>query len=284
MKYLTKIRILKLCTAHKTLWLLLVLLFVYSEANAQYAFRKKWTFNVNAGLSSYYGSLSQYKADPIRKFLNESRPAIGISLSKHINPLVEIQTQFLTGGLASEERDSATYYKGSFMEFNINGRVNIINIILGESKDRKAHVYVTLGGGVVIINSQLYNYPDEENVINENPVEVISTRFVLPYGIGFSYKLNDNIDLTLDISRRLLNTEILKTNFDYYNYTAIGLNYNFDFPRGFKLQLKRKRYAYVEHDDKALNKYMRKKNKWRKNPGPLVKKHHKRRPKRTIRG
>ena len=259
-------------------------LFLYNDVNSQYAFRKKWTFNVNAGLCSYYGSFSEYKADPIRKFLNESRPGIGISLSKHLSPIVQLRGDFLTGGLASERKDSSTYYQGSFMEFNFNGRLNVINVLLGENEDRKAHAYLMLGAGFVIINSEFHNMRNAENIILTDPQKITSTRFVMPFGLAFDIKVGKNLDLTLDISRRLLKTQILGTDFNYYNYTAIGLNYNFDFPRNFRLNIKPKRYAYAEHDDKALDRYMRKKNKWRRNPGPLVKKHYKRRPKRKVGG
>ncbi len=283
MKELTKILQKKLFTPYYIV-VFFIMLFSYNDADAQYAFRKKWTFNVNAGLSSYYGSFSEYKADPIRKFLNESRPAIGITLSKHISPVVEVRTDFLTGGLASEQQDSSTYYRGSFIEFNVNGRLNVINVILGENEERKAHIYLMLGAGVSIINSQYHNVINPEGYTESEPVKSTSTRFVLPYGIAFSYKLSTNLDLTLDISRHLLKTTIGGYDFDYYNYTALGLNYNFDFPRNFRLNLKRKNYAYVKHDDKALERYSKKKSKWRRNPGPLVKKHHKRRPKRKLRG
>ena len=264
--------------------LIVFLFLLHNEVSSQYAFRKQWTFNVNSGLCSYYGSFSEYKADPIRKFMNESRLGIGVSLSKHITPIVQVRTDFLTGGLASEKRDSSEYYQGSFLEFNINGRLNVINVILGENEERKGHIYLMLGAGVSIINSGFYNIRNEENILIKEPQEVISTRLVIPFGIAFSYKLSKNLDLTLDVSRRLLKTQILDTDFDYYNYTAIGLNYNFDFPRNFRLNFKPKRYAYVEHSDKELEKYMKKKKKWRRNPGPLVKKHYKKRPKIKIGG
>ena len=261
-----------------------LLLFFYNDINAQYSFRKKWTFNVNAGLSSYYGSFSEYKADPIRKFINESRPAIGISLSKHISPVIQIRGNILSGGLASEQKDSSEYYRGSFIEFNINVRLNVINVILGENEERKAHIFLMLGSGVSIVNSQFHNMRNNENILNTEPEKLTSTRFVLPFGLAFSYKLSNSLDLTLDINRHLLKTTINGTNFNYYNYTALGLNYNFDFPHNFRLKFKRKSYAYVKHDDKALERYVKKKNKWRRNPGPLVKKHNKRRPKRRLHG
>lgn len=216
--------------------------------------------------------------------MNESRFGVGVSLSKHLTPAIQLRTDFLTGGLASERRDSLGYYQGSFLELNMNGRLNIINVLLGENEERKAHVYLMLGAGLSIINSEFHNMRNEENIIKEEPDEVVSTRFVMPFGIAFSYKLGKNLDLTLDVSRRLLKTQILNTDFNYYNYTAIGLSYNFDFPRNFRLNLKPKRYSYVEHDDKALEKYMKRKKKWRRKPGPLIKKHYKKRPKRKIGG
>lgn len=258
--------------------------FLSEGAIAQYAFRKKWTFNVNAGLCSYYGSFSEYKADPIRKFLNESRPGIGVSLSKHISPIIQVRGDFLTGGLASEKRDSSEYYQGSFLEFNVQGRLNVINVLLGEQEDRKAHAYLLLGAGMTVINSQFHNMKNDEGIIPDEPQKITSSRFVLPFGIAFDLKVGKNLDLTLDVTRRLVKTQILGTDFDYYNYTAIGLSYNFDFPRNFRLNLKRKHYAYVEHDDKALERYMRKKKKWRRKPGPLIKKHHRKKPKRKIGG
>jgi hypothetical protein len=281
-----KIQIIKRKNGLKPIYIFwfLCILIINSNIYSQYAFRKKWTFNVNAGLSSYYGSFSQYKADPIRKFINESRPGAGIALSKHLSPILQLRGDFLTAGLASEKRDSSAYYQGSFMEFTVNGKVNVVNIIMGEQEDRKAHAYLFLGMGMSIINSQFHNMENEEGIVPEDPQKVTSSRFVIPFGLAFDLKVGKNLDLTLDISRHLLKTSILGTDFDYYNYTAIGLSYNFDFPRNFHLNLKRKRYEYVEHDDKALNKYMRRKNKWRRNPGPLIKKHHKRRPKRKIGG
>jgi len=253
----------------KSIALTLILIFVISlPINAQYSnyerntirFIEGWLVNLNIGLTSFFGDLSVYDYDIIKKFSDESKIGGGIILSKKISNTFTMSGQILYGGLKGTKESSNIYFIGSVLESSFIGFVNLTQIISPNNPNRKLNVYGTLGIGLVMLKSKLYDLKTD-SLIKEFGYGTNTIETLIPLGARLSYSLNTSFDFTFDISIRRVDTDKLdaqlgNNNRDYYSYISFGISYNL-----FSSKYSNIRYDRTKTKPKPKRKYPIKKRK-----------------------
>ncbi|MCD4746003.1 MAG: hypothetical protein K8R58_06865 [Bacteroidales bacterium] len=188
------------------------------------AFWEDWSVNLNFGETSFYGDVSFYDEDFVKKLSNESGIAFGLIGTKYINNIFSVGGHLLSGSLKGENSKSS--FEASIFEYNFHGTVNFINLVFPYNNSKMFFVgYV--GIGQFIFKSKL-NYFDPSKDSEEQNTGV--PEFVYFFGFGVFYEINDRINITGDMAIRQAQNDALDTqrkndNYDYYTYLSIGVTY-----------------------------------------------------------
>ncbi len=188
-------------------------------------FWNNWSLNVNAGMTSYYGDLSYYDSDLLKKLQNESGPAFGIIISKFLIPSVGISGQMLHGHFKGGNNNVA--FKTSFLEYNIQACIDFVQLFVPDSPE-KFSVNGYAGIGQSWFKTASYVYNEGRSVSNNQQTEV--PEFVIVFGTGLSYEIASNLSVTVDFALRSSQNDMLdnytkNNNNDFYSYTNVGLTY-----------------------------------------------------------
>lgn len=186
-----------------------------------------WSVNLNVGLTSYYGDLSQYDLNFTRKLIYESKPAYGLKLSKQIKSFV-LSGQVIYGGFKSNYRPEHTF-ETRMIEYSVQVGMEMMHLIFPQ-KTQKYGLEVYVGIGQFIFNTSLDSYFDglqEPDVYSTGVPE-----FVYFFGGGLFVNVSDRIKLTTELSIRQVQNDnmdkyIAHGDFDYYSLLNIGITYCF---------------------------------------------------------
>jgi hypothetical protein len=192
-------------------------------------FWQNWSFNANLGVTSFFGDLSKYDTDPFKKITHESGPAYGGILTRHLSPKFSLAGQLLAGNLKGSNYLGSSF-ESSFIEYNFQGRFDILNIIWPSTISRFG--VIAYGGiGQFLFNttkSVLIDDGMEKSVNNTGVPE-----FVYIFGAGLYYKITPEYSITLDLAIRQtqndkLDNYIKNSANDYYSHLSIGFSYNLE--------------------------------------------------------
>jgi len=207
--------------------------------NAQYhkpykkqgGFRDGWLVNVNIGVTSFFGDLSVFDFDFVKKLTEESDFGAGIIFAKEISPLITFNTQFLYGKLKGTKEASNCYFNSSIMEGSFNGQINISQIISHKKTYRKINVFGNLGIGLVSIKSKLFDLKTD-SLIHSFGFGRKTIESIIPFGFRINFYINERFDLDLSFSNKRVDTDKLDSqsgnnNKDFFSYTSVGVTYKF---------------------------------------------------------
>ncbi len=189
-------------------------------------FWDNWSINANAGLTSFFGDVSIYDTEIIDKFTKESGPAFSAILSKHFNEKFAVSGQLLYGGLKAENTTGRSF-ESSFMEYNFQARVNLVNVLWPYNLSKLG--FNAYGGlGQFMFNTTAYQDMDGNTETVETSTSV--PEFVYFVGMGLSYKFNHKLGATVDMALRQAQNDKIDAltkndNYDYYTHISIGLTY-----------------------------------------------------------
>jgi len=189
-------------------------------------FWDNWSVNANGGLTSFYGDLSMYDTEIMEKLTKESGPAFGGVVTKYFNAKFGVSGQLLYGNLKGTNTTKISF-KASFVEYNIQFRVNFVKLFSPYSLS-KFGIEAYGGAGQFVFKSTKYDLSHSDP---DTDVQNTGTpEFVYFAGMGASYKINDMFGVTFDVSMRQaqndkLDDYVKNKNFDYYSYTNIGITY-----------------------------------------------------------
>ncbi len=189
---------------------------------------KNWSLSVNAGVTSYFGDLSKYDNDVFGKLRYESEPAFSVMLNKQFGGAFGVGGQLLYGGL-SNQRSEISDFRTDFMEYNVQARLDIIDVINGpDPSDFGLTLFAGVGQFLFKTTDYTYNEGDSRRNIHSTGVP----EFVYFGGGELSYALNERIAVTLDLAVRQAQNDKLDNmvrgdDFDYYSFTSIGITYRF---------------------------------------------------------
>ncbi len=221
----------------KTLIFFLLLFLANRTVNAQGGDAPNWNVNINAGTSLFFGDVKQYKLWPVTNNENEWRMGAGLMVSRQFSPVFGVRGQGLYGQLSGTRRASNMFFENSYLEFNINGTVNINNLFGEKRGDRFVNVYLTGGIGIVNYNTYVYTLDTKQQIAsvgngNGKGIGGRTLEGILTGGLGIDFRLNDKMSLNLESANRIMNSDMMDHwvngfPYDVYNYTSVGLTYRF---------------------------------------------------------
>jgi len=206
------------------------------------------SINVSTGVTSFYGDISDYDNDIIKKYTLESGGAHSIKIKKGLVSNLSFSTQVLLGNLKGIKVNKRTGNKYEFstklLEYNFAINYNISKAFSGRSSNFDFYIYA--GMGQFFFHSAFSSYikVEEEYKLSEtreeNTFKNKTPEFVYFFGAFAEYKVTDNIGLILELGLRQAHNDKLDARYypgpndnkpltwDYYTNTSVGITYHFD--------------------------------------------------------
>ncbi len=194
--------------------------------------------NLNGGIASHFGDISIFDINPGKKITNESGPGFGVIGTWYITHTFGISGQILAADIRADKSEIS--FQTRIFEYNLQGRINCMNIIL-PGRDPKFGFEVYAGIGQFFFTT--IKYYESANQTDKTVYPARVPEFVYFFGGGFSYKVSKNIRLNTDLAIRQCQTdrldEVVRNNdFDYYSYFSLGVS--FDISRWIRPKVKTK--------------------------------------------
>jgi len=229
----------------KMLGVAFAILFIAISVNAQdnkekpasSSFSPYWFLNGHVGFSEFYGDLNKF-----RFFQNPGNWNLGggLYIGHQFIPMLGLRGELLYAGLGAEYDDKGMNMKGSYFEYNLNPTLSLVNLFSRYNPDRKFDIYAFGGIGQSHFRSTTKDiksgppggYKTNDSLgFDGKGFGKRELLLVFPYGIGASYALSDNWDLTLETSARYTGTDKLdgwtSKKYDQYGITTLGVTYKF---------------------------------------------------------
>jgi hypothetical protein len=216
------------------------------EGHAQSGIFSDMGINFSTGVTSFYGDISDYDDDIIKKYTIESGTAYSFKLNKAIIDNFSISAQVLSGNLKGVKVRPAVKYEFTtkLLEYNFAFNYNLTRAISGN--DSPFGFYIYAGMGQFFFHSSSSSYVKHENdeyilkgVLEENTFKKKKPEFVYFFGGFVEYNIAKSFGLTLDLGLRQAHNDKLdaryyphpddgkKLTWDYYTHTSFGLSYYF---------------------------------------------------------
>jgi hypothetical protein len=192
----------------------------------QYTFLKEWSFGLNTGVTSYYGDLSLHDRNYFNKVRYESKPAVGIIVTKHLNNTFAVASQVIYGGFRCDFSPELAF-NTRLLEYNIQGRVDLFELMVPDNPFRlKGIAFAGLGQFIFNVSGPDGAGSDFNGTVHNTRVP----EFVIFFGGGLSYEINYRFRITAELALRQAQNDRLDNfvhgnNFDYYNALLVGITY-----------------------------------------------------------
>ena len=194
----------------------------------------KWSVGVFAGVSQFYGDVSQ--SNFFEKWGNdETKLSAGIMFGRQINPWLTLRAQYITAQLNSSKetfedgRPATLFMDTQFDEFGVHGKVHLNEFIWNDERQnpRKYQLYGFAGLGFATYDAELYDFELDER-INQNAATTAS----FDIGVGVDYQVYKNWNAMLETGWRLAGTDkldVMQGGFgsDIPFNISFGVNYKF---------------------------------------------------------
>lgn len=247
----------------------------FSNLSDEQIYRKEnkyntWSVTLGYGTLFYYTDVIDYTVFP----KSNLKLSPSVIVSKQLGRAWGLDAEFITGQLYGEKNNR--YFKGDFMDYSMNLRFSINQLVAFGPLADKWDIYGKIGFGVNAFRSRLRRldddtfmqvndvhknlggYPkppgwsDNDYLVlgydKQNPQDKQSrqTEIVVPIGVGARYRLNKSFDLGIETTMRNLTADNLDANFsgadnDSYLYTSFNVTY--------KIGKKDKRHARWTYKD-----------------------------------
>ena len=218
---------------------ILICFFVFESISVAYSQHIKTlqpnSYNWEIGLNMGGVGLSNEEITPR---LKSCKLGYGVSISKQFTPLFGFKGHLLIGGLIGESADYSFNFK--LIETAINGTVNISNLILGTDRNQLITVYGLVGIGYSNFDGNTVNlHTGDINAFGYHSGKgIFGYRLagIVNLGLSVEYILNNNFNATFEsafkfMKDRLLDGAVVRSDYDSYNYTSIGIAYKIPFSK-----------------------------------------------------
>jgi hypothetical protein len=188
--------------------------------------RTSWSVNINGGLTSYFGDLSQNDLNIGNKLSHESGPAASIILTRNIyRDAIGLSGQVLAGKLKGSKDDIS--FSADLIEYNLQARIDFVRLFMPR-KYNPIGVVGYAGAGQFLFNTNKVEMNEGNLKTSKQNTEV--PEFVIFFGGGIYYKLNSNLGITADLSLHQcqndrLDDYVKNDNYDYFTYLSVGVSY-----------------------------------------------------------
>ena len=234
------------------LWLILPVTRVLSQTNGELGnrFFSNWSVSLSGGPNIFFGDLKRYKFWPSTDLsngrINEIRYAGAFSLNRQLSHIFTLRGQVLYGEIAGEKlhyKDGSPcnqYFEGNIFEYNINTTVNLSNLIGRYNPRRFFFVYATLGAGFSNWIVKTRDLVTHQQIGGNGSLSNWTTEIVIPAGLGAYFTIKDKVNIGLEWTDRVVNSDKLDNTpggfpYDAYSLFALNVTYNFNKRSGIKL-------------------------------------------------
>ena len=174
-----------------------------------------WSLSVKGGLMYFYGDVRQlnYTSDnPYKK----TNGCFGIEATKNFNHILSARLGALTGGLSGSSPNLNLHFTTQLKQYTLEGVVNLNDLISFYPRKAKiCNAYLFAGVGMIAFHSKVYTY-DENTFVTGfgwdttgNTKTKARQEWVYPFGIGIRFKADATIDVGVEFSMQLTNTDKL---------------------------------------------------------------------------
>ena len=189
------------------------------------------------GMLPFYGDVRElhYSANnPYKK----TNTGFSLEVNKNLNSIFGVKADVISGGLSGSSPNLNLHFNTNILEYSVSGFVNVNNLIsFYPQKEKLLNFYLFAGVGLVDYRSAVFTY-DENTFITGygwSSGGLTKTKriaeVVYPIGVSVKYKADPKIDVGLEMSLHLTNTDkldawVVKNSFaDRYGYVAICFTY-----------------------------------------------------------
>lgn len=192
---------------------------------------------IKLGVLPFYGDIKQYKPDVENRY---HKTDFGFALEgiKNYNEKFGLRANLMFASLSGSSPNLNLYFRNKLKELSLSGLVNINNLLsIYTKKERFINVYTFAGLGIINFRSKLNNYTDDTFVnavgwdsLGNNKTSS-KTDFVYPLGMGVKFKVDPKIDIGMEYTLHLTNTDKLDAQMvsnsymDRYSYIAVSITY-----------------------------------------------------------
>lgn len=188
---------------------------------------QNWSLSLNVGFTSYYGDLSQYDGNFPLKLVFESKPAVGLKLTKYLIPVLGVSGQVIYGGFHSDFLEGHSF-ETRLVEYNFMAVLDVTRLVF-PGKLRDYGLEVSAGMGQFLFQTSLTANDDGQHSVvslkNGTP------EFVYFFGGEFYYKINRRFRLTANLSIRQAQNDnidkyVASNDYDYYSWFSFGITWS----------------------------------------------------------
>jgi hypothetical protein len=212
----------------------LIILFLHNPAQAQsFNWQKNFSIGISGGVSSFYGDLSVYDRQPLKKIINESDVAIGISIGHQLSSVLSLNLSYVDGKLKGKNDELKHYFNSDYSEASIASHISISRLMFPQRIGR-VELYSTTGIGLLLFHSIERQILDNSSTIEQESNianEIKMNTPVLKLGMGFNYEVSNRLNLSSEIAFRVTGNDMIDAHEgstgikDYYSVVSIGLTY-----------------------------------------------------------
>jgi opacity protein-like surface antigen len=226
-----------------------IVLLVSQKTFAQFT-PSKWEIGINAGTLIYQGDLSE---SPLG-YTNSLKPAIGLWVSKSLDPYFSIRANLLQGSLGADESTYASpeyrrhrnlAFNSSVSEFSAQLVWDLYGKTYREGM-RRFSPYLFVGAGFAILHiDRNWSRFDTTYFNSKSPAAIglgIDTLHktpgflpIIPVGIGARYMVSDHIYINAEATYRIFSSDYIDgfsyagnpAKNDHYYGLSLGVSYRF---------------------------------------------------------
>lgn len=220
---------------------LIIQLFPTSTQAQSFNWQQNFTLGISGGASSFYGDLSVYDRQPLKKVTKESDLSYGISVGHQLSSVLSLNVSYIDGRLKGKNNELLHYFNSDFKEASIASHISISHMLFPYRTGR-ADIYTTTGIGLMRFHSierhilENNNTDDQESNI---AIETESETPIIKLGVGCNFEVNTHLNISTEIAFRVTGNDMIDAHKgstgikDYYSIFSIGLSYVFNRSRSY---------------------------------------------------
>lgn len=215
-----------LCASKLSLFALFIFCLPVQWASAQQnkqdkPFEKHLFVQPKIGLTEYFGDIN-----PDDLFNKNPKLGIGLDAGYQFSPVLGLRADFMNTKLYSEKSVQDKKLNSKLFDINAELTIDITEWFLDYKPDRFANVYLLGGLGYTSYKSKLERLSTGALMYEHDSRQ---SEFVLPFGGGVGFRINNNLRLNMEYVSRITNHDD-KMDFqaklqkrDWYSFASAGL-------------------------------------------------------------
>lgn len=196
-----------------------------------------WAIGAKFGMLPFYGDVRMLKYTPDNKY-RKTNTGFAFEGIKNLNHIFGIRADVLLAGLSGSSINLNKHFIAGIKEFSVSGIVNLNDLIsFYPEREKVINAYIFAGIGLMNFRSKVYSY-DENAYITGYGWDSTglgktagTNETTFPIGFGIKYKADTKIDIGLEYTLHLTNTDKLdawvvdKSYMDRFGYAAVSITY-----------------------------------------------------------